>query len=86
MTSDWHTPAELAARYKVSLRSIYRAISSREIVHHKLAGCIRISEAERVAWEERQQRAKLEVAEPVATRSRPMSREKRAAAMELGLI
>ncbi len=45
------TPAELAAHYKVSKRSIYREIESGRMVAIRI-GALRVSEFDRVRWEQ----------------------------------
>lgn len=64
--ATWWTPAELAAHYKVSRRSIYREIESGRLVAIKI-GCLRVSEESRIRWEEavRIQPTKPHVSDPL---------------------
>ncbi|MCY2964020.1 MAG: helix-turn-helix domain-containing protein [Planctomycetota bacterium] len=51
----WWTVRQLAAHYGVSVRSVYVAIDAGRLLAHRFGagyGAIRISEANRIAWEE----------------------------------
>ena len=47
---NWRTPAELAALYRVSKYSIYRAVKSGELPSLRVRGQVRIADCDADEW------------------------------------